>query len=119
MRQRKVSPMRRSKYRRASQQSRMPSWLTGRRRILAAVATLAVFGGIVTVTQVSNASTNKTQKKALSACDNIATPPPAKLSTKTRKGSWTEKNGQITQHADDGAGDVVTTAELRSRCRRW
>jgi LPXTG-motif cell wall-anchored protein len=110
--------MRRSKYRRASQ-SRMPSWLTGRRRIIAAVATLVAFGGIVTVTQVSNASTTKTQKKALSACDNIATPPKAKLSTKTRPGTYTTNNGRVTQHADDGAGDVPSTEALRQRCRNW
>jgi hypothetical protein len=111
--------MRRSKYRRASQQSRMPSWLTGRRRILAAVATLAVFGGIVAVTQVSNASTTKTQKKALTACDNIAAPPKAKLSTKTRPGTYTTNNGKVTQHADDGAGDVPSVNTLRDRCRQW
>jgi hypothetical protein len=114
--------MRRSKYRRASS-SGMPSWLTGRRRILAAVATLAVFGGIVAVTQVSNASTTKTQKKALSACDNIATPPKAKLSTKTKPGTYTTNGGanggKITQHADDGAGDVPSVATLRQRCRDW
>jgi hypothetical protein len=115
--------MRRSKYRRASQQSRMPSWLTGRRRILAAVATLAVFGGIVAVTQVSSASTTRTQKKALSACDNIATPPKTKLSTKTRPGTYTTNGGphggKITQHADDGAGDVPSVDTLRRRCRDW
>jgi hypothetical protein len=97
----------------------MPSWLSGRRRILAAVATLAVFGGIVAVTQVGNASTTRTQKKALSACDNIATPPKAKLSTKTRKGTYTTNNGTVTQHADDGAGDVPSVATLRDRCRQW
>jgi hypothetical protein len=110
--------MRRSKYRRASA-SRMPSWLTGRRRIIAAVATLVAFGGIVTVTQVSNASTTKKQTKALSACDSIAAPPKAKLSTQTRKGTWTTNNGTVTQHADDGAGTVPTAAQLRDRCRQW
>jgi hypothetical protein len=101
----------------------MPSWLTGRRRILAAVATLAVFGGIVAVTQVGNASTTKTQKKALSACDNIATPPKTKLSTKTKPGTYTTNGGpnggKITQHADDGAGDVPSVATLRDQCRNW
>jgi hypothetical protein len=97
----------------------MPSWLTGRRRILAAVATLAVFGGIVAVTQVSNASTTRTQKKALAACDNIATPPKVKLSTKTRRGTWTTNNGKVTQHADDGAGEVPSVDTLRQRCRTW
>ena len=46
--------MRRSQYRRESKYSK---WFTGRRRIIAAVATLVAFGGIVTVTQVSDAST--------------------------------------------------------------
>jgi hypothetical protein len=100
--------MRRSKYRRASH-SRMPSWLSGRRRIVAAVATLAVFGGIVAVTQVSNASTTKTQKKALSACDNIQAPPKAKLSTKTKQ----------SKYADDGAAQVPSVDTLRQRCRDW
>ncbi|MFI5888577.1 Pecanex-like protein 1 [Actinoplanes sp. NPDC051513] len=109
--------MRRSKYRRAS--SRNSGWFSGRRRIIAVASTLVVFGGIVTVTQISSASTNRTQRKALSACDNVQAPAGTKLSTKTRKGSWTEENGVVTQHADDGAGDVATTAELRARCRRW
>jgi hypothetical protein len=108
--------MRRSKYRRASTKS---GWFSGRRRIIAVAATLVAFGGIVTVTQVSNASTQRTQKKALSACDNVQAPAPAKLSTKTRKGTWTDNNGTVVQHADDGAGDTVTTAQLRERCRRW
>jgi hypothetical protein len=109
--------MRRSKYRRAS--SRNSGWFSGRRRIIAVASTLVVFGGIVTVTQISSASTNRTQRKALSACDSVKAPAGTKLSTKTRRGSWTEENGAVTQHADDGAGDVATTAELRARCRRW
>ncbi|MCU7725898.1 Pecanex-like protein 1 [Actinoplanes sp. KI2] len=109
--------MRRSKYRRAS--SRNSGWFSGRRRIIAVAATLVAFGGIVTVTQVSNASTNRTQKKALSACDNVQAPPTAKLSTKTRRGTYTTNNGTVVQHPDDGAGDTVTTAQLRDRCRRW
>ena len=107
--------MRRSKYRRASTRS---NWFSGRNRIIAVAATLAVFGGVVAVTQVGNASTNKTQRKALSACDSIQAAPPAKLSTKTRKGTWTEANG-TTQHADDGAGETVTVAQRRSNCRKW
>ncbi|MFF5293138.1 hypothetical protein [Paractinoplanes globisporus] len=108
--------MRRSKYRRASRNS---GWFSGRRRIIAVAATLVAFGGIVTVTQVSNAATNRTQKKALSACDNVTAPPPAKLSTKTKRTTYTTNNGTVVQHPDDGAGEVVTTAQLRDRCRRW
>jgi hypothetical protein len=108
--------MRRSKYRRASSKT---NWLSGRRRWVAVGATVVVFGGIVTVTQVSNAATNRTQRKALAACENVAAPAAAKLSTKTRKGTWTEENGAVTQHADDGAGDTVSAATLRRRCRDW
>ena len=108
--------MRRSKYRRANRNS---GWFSGRRRIIAVAATLVAFGGIVTVTQVSNASTTRTQKKALSACDNVQAPPATKLSTKTRRTTYTTNNGTVVQHPDDGAGETVTTAQLRDRCRRW
>ena len=108
--------MRRSHYRR---ESRWPSWLSGKRRLVAAVATLVAFGGIVTVTQVSSASTTRQTKKALAACDNIQAPAATKLSTKTRKGTYTTNNGRVTQHADDGAGDIPTAAQMRSRCRQW
>ncbi|HEX9999370.1 MAG TPA: Pecanex-like protein 1 [Actinoplanes sp.] len=108
--------MRRSKYRRTT---RNTGWFSGRRRMIAVAATVVVFGGIVTVTQVSNAATDRSQRRALAACDNVATPPAAQLSTKTRKGTYTTNNGQVTQHADDGAGDAATAAEVRARCRDW
>ncbi len=108
--------MRRSQYRRESSKSK---WFTGRRRIIAAVATLVAFGGIVTVTQVSDASTKRSTQRALAACNNIQAPKSSKLSTKTKKGTYTTNKGRVTQHADDGAGDVPTTAQMRSRCRQW
>jgi hypothetical protein len=108
--------MRRSHYRR---QSKWPSWLSGRRRIVAAVATLVAFGAIVTVTQVSNASTEKTTKKALAACNNIQAPKASKLSSETKKGTYTTNNGKVTQHSDDGAGDVPSASQMRTRCRDW
>jgi hypothetical protein len=112
--------MRRSKYRRAS---RSNNWFSGKRRIIAVAATLVAFGGIVTVTQVSNASTDRNQKKALAACDNVQAPQRAKLSTETRKGTYTTNGGpnggKVTQHADDGAGETVSTQTLRTRCRNW
>ncbi|WP_250038119.1 Pecanex-like protein 1 [Paractinoplanes maris] len=108
--------MRRSKYRRVS---RSNNWFSGKRRIIAVAATLVAFGGIVTVTQVSNASTDRTQRKALSACDDIQAPARAKLSTETRKGTYTTNGGKVTQHADDGAGETVSTQTLRTRCRNW
>jgi hypothetical protein len=48
--------MRRPKYRR---EARSSTRFSGRRRIVAAVATLVAFGGVVTVTQVSDASTKR------------------------------------------------------------
>ncbi|MDT5039676.1 MAG: hypothetical protein QOE51_661, partial [Actinoplanes sp.] len=107
--------MRRSHYRRES------GWpFSGHRRIVAAVATLVAFGGIVTVTQVSSASTTaRHTKKALAACANVQAPTATKLSTKTKKGTYTTNNGKVIQHADDGAGDVPTAAQMRTRCRQW
>jgi hypothetical protein len=110
--------MRRSKYRRANS----PAWFSGRRRVVVvAVAALAAFGGVVTVTQISSASTEKTSARtdALAACDKLQASANTRLSTQTRKGTYTTNNGQVTQHADDGAGDVATTAQIRSRCRDW
>src|SRR4051794_23022816 len=98
-----VAPMRRSHYRR---QSKLPAWLTGHKRIVAAVATLVAFGAIVTVTQVSNASTDKAQKSALAACNDIQAPKATKLSKETKEGTYTTNNGKVTQHSDDGASDV-------------
>ncbi|RZU49519.1 hypothetical protein EV385_1272 [Krasilnikovia cinnamomea] len=106
----------RRRYRRESSWSK---WFTGRRRLVAAAATLVAFGGIVTVTQVSDASTKRSTQRALSACDNIQAPRSTKLSTETRQGTWTTNKGQVTQHADDGAGDVPSAAEMRDRCRDW
>ena len=107
--------MRRSKYRRESKYSK---WFSGRRRIIAAVATLVAFGGIVTVTQVSDASTRKGTQRALSACDNIQAPKATKLSKDTRQGTYTTNGGKVTQHADDGS-EVPTKADMRRRCRDW
>jgi hypothetical protein len=109
--------MPRRKYRR---ESKYGQWFTGKRRIIAAVATLAAFGGIVTITQVSNASEQqKGPNAALAACDKIQAPRSTKLSTKTKRGTWTTNGGRVTQHADDGAGDVPSTSTLRQRCRTW
>ncbi|MEU4621401.1 Pecanex-like protein 1 [Actinoplanes sp. NPDC023801] len=109
--------MRRSKYRRAN----TPAWFSGRRRIIAlAAASLAAFGGVVAVTQISNASSeDPVTKRALASCDNLTAPKSSRLSTQTRKGTYTTNNGRVTQHADDGAGDVATTAQVRTRCREW
>ncbi|HEU4348999.1 MAG TPA: Pecanex-like protein 1 [Actinoplanes sp.] len=109
--------MRRSQYRRAA--SRSPKWFSGRRRIVAAAATLVAFGGIVTVTQVSDAGTRRSQQRALAACDRLEAPSRSRLSTETKQGTYTTNRGRVTQHSDDGASDLATTAEVRARCRQW
>ncbi|MFG1604140.1 Pecanex-like protein 1 [Actinoplanes sp. NPDC049265] len=106
--------MRRSQYRRAT---KGPKWLTGKRRLIAAAATIVAFGAIVTVTQVSDASTKRSTDRALAACDRIQAPRSSKLSSETKKGTY--KQGKVTQHSDDGASDVPSTQTLRDRCRRW
>jgi hypothetical protein len=105
--------MRRSQNRRAS------TWFSGRRRIVAAVATLVAFGGIVTVTQVSDAGTRQATQRALAACNRLTAPvtPKSKLSTETRAGTWTTNKGRVTHHADDGAGEVLSTTQMRQSCR--
>ena len=104
--------MPRRKYRRESNNGK---WFTGKRRIIAAVATLAAFGGIVTITQVSNASVQqKGPKAALAACDKVQAPKQVNLSSETQKGQ--SKKGQV---ADDGAGNVPSQATMRQRCRNW
>ena len=109
--------MRRPKYRRAA--SRSPKWFSGRRRLVAAAATLIAFGGIVTVTQVSDASTRRSTQRALAACDRLQAPNQTRLSTETKRGTYTTGNGRVTQHSDDGASDAATTADVRARCRQW
>jgi hypothetical protein len=102
--------MRRSKYRRAS--TGKASWFSGRNRIIALAATAVAFGGIVTVTQVSNASTTgRQQRGALSVCDRMTAPNRAPVSN-----TKVNQRGQV---ADDGAGQAATTAQLRARCRQW
>src|SRR5919202_6853686 len=56
--------MRTAKYRPGPRRS---AGSNGRRRIIAAVATLVAFGGIVTVTQVSDASTRRATHRAFSS----------------------------------------------------
>jgi hypothetical protein len=108
--------MRRSKYRRADSSAK---WFSGRRRLVAAAATLVAFGGIVTVTQVSDASTKRSTQRALAACDRLQAPRQTRLSSETKRGTYTTNKGRVTQHSDDGASDVPTAAEMRSRCRQW
>ncbi|GID92251.1 hypothetical protein ACFQFC_04430 [Amorphoplanes digitatis] len=86
--------MRRPTYRRAGTR-RGPD-----RRIIAAVAALVAFGGVITVTQISNADESKT-----AACQAPAatTAPPSgqKAASDPKVGTYTDKDGDV-QHKGDG-----------------
>jgi hypothetical protein len=106
--------MRRSSYRRAS------SVFSGRRRLVAVLATLVTFGAIVTVTQVSDAGTRRRAlQRALAACENVQVPTSSQRnwSTQTRRGTYTTNRGRVTHHADDGAQAAPTRTQMRQRCR--
>jgi hypothetical protein len=91
--------MRRSKYRREATSS---TGLSSRRRILAAAATLVAFGGVVTVTQVSDASTKRSTQPAL-ASGGGASPAPSG-STGAGEGTGGEQAGEGTGSQQTGAG---------------
>src|SRR3954470_18587698 len=89
-----VPPMRRTTYRRAAER-RGPD-----RRIIAAVAVLIAFGGVIGVTQISNADENK-----VVACEAPAAEPAAPAAkgaaTDPKVGTYTDKDGDV-QHKGDG-----------------
>ncbi|MEV6600833.1 hypothetical protein AB0M36_28900 [Actinoplanes sp. NPDC051346] len=85
--------MRRSSYRRAATR-RAPD-----RRVIAAVAVLVAFGGVIGITQISNADENK-----LAACAPAAgapAPSGTKAATDPKVGTYTDKDGDV-QHKGDG-----------------
>ncbi|MEU7905553.1 hypothetical protein [Actinoplanes sp. NPDC049118] len=86
--------MRRPTYRRAGTR-RGPD-----RRIIAAVAVLVAFGGVIGVTQISNADESKT-----AACQAPAAAPAApsgqKAASDPKVGTYTDKDGDV-QHKGDG-----------------
>ncbi|MEU5553110.1 MULTISPECIES: hypothetical protein [unclassified Micromonospora] len=103
---------------RRSTRSRRPSGNTRTKRLLAVGATLAVFGGVVAVTQISSAGDrrpNKQQTRPISAeCVEPspgATAPTARGATTTR----TFQNGRwVTNHWGDGQQSVEECQETRS-----
>src|SRR5690349_8273356 len=86
--------MRRPTSRRATQR-RGPD-----RRIIAAVATLILFGGVIGITQISNADENE-----IAACQapaaEAAAPAGKNAATDPRVGTYTDKDGDV-QHKGDG-----------------
>jgi hypothetical protein len=107
-----VPPMRRPTYRRAAER-RGPD-----RRIIAAVAVLVAFGGVIGVTQISNADTSKT-----AACQAPAAGPSAatgrNAATDPRVGTYTDKDGDV-QHKGDGQlakGEKADAPAAVSECK--
>ncbi|GAA3351974.1 hypothetical protein GCM10020358_83960 [Amorphoplanes nipponensis] len=103
--------MRRPTYRRAAQR-RGPD-----RRIIAAVAVLIGFGGVIGVTQISNADESK-----VAACEAPAAAPSAPsakgAASDPRVGTYTDKDGDI-QHKGDGQlakGEKAPAPEAVKEC---
>ena len=103
--------MRRPTNRRAAQR-RGPD-----RRIIAAVAVLIGFGGVIGVTQISNADESKTVACEAPAADAAA--PKAKgAATDPKVGTYTDKDGDV-QHKGDGQlakGEKAPEAEPAREC---
>ncbi|PZG21409.1 hypothetical protein C1I95_07460 [Micromonospora craterilacus] len=102
---------------RRSTRSRRPSGNTRTKRLLAVGATLAVFGAVVAVTQISSAGDrrpNKQPKPVAAACVEPspgATAPTARGATTTR--TW--QNGRwVTNHWGDGQQSVEECQETRT-----
>jgi hypothetical protein len=103
--------MRRPTYRRAAQR-RGPD-----RRIIGAVAVLIAFGGVIGVTQISNADESKTVACEAPAADPAA--PSAKgAATDPKVGTYTDKDGDV-QHKGDGQlakGEKAAAPEPVKEC---
>jgi hypothetical protein len=103
--------MRRPTYRRAAQR-RGPD-----RRIIAAVAVLIGFGGVIGVTQISNADESKTVACEAPAADAAA--PAAKgAATDPKVTTYTDKDGDV-QHKGDGQlakGEKAPAPEPAQEC---
>src|SRR4051812_15421231 len=106
-----VPPMRRPTYRRAGTR-RGPD-----RRIIAAVAVLVAFGGVIGVTQISNADETKTA--ACQPAAETAAPSGAKAAADPKVGTYTDKDGDV-QHKGDGQlakGETAPKPEAVEVCK--
>ncbi|AGZ42446.1 hypothetical protein [Actinoplanes friuliensis] len=104
--------MRRPSYHRAAQR-RGPD-----RRIIAAVAVLVAFGGVIGVTQISNADESKTVACQAPAADPAA-PSGKKAASDPKVGTYTDKDGDV-QHKGDGQlakGEKAPEAQPVEECK--
>ncbi|MEV8503554.1 hypothetical protein AB0368_01840 [Actinoplanes sp. NPDC051475] len=103
--------MRRSSYRRAATR-RGPD-----RRLIAAVAVLVAFGGVIGITQISDAGENKVAACAPAA--GTAAPTGSKAATDPKVGTYTDKDGDV-QHKGDGQlakGERANAPEPAAECK--
>ena len=104
--------MRRPTYRRAAAR-RGPD-----RRIIAAIAVLVAVGGVIGITQISNADENKTVACRSTAADPAA-PSGKSAATNPKVGTYTDKDGDV-QHKGDGQlarGEQAAEPEAVRECR--
>ena len=102
--------MRRSSYRRAATR-RGPD-----RRVIAAAAVLVVAGGVVGITQISNADETKVAACAPAPAETTAG---AKAATDPKVGTYTDKDGDV-QHKGDGQlakGQQAPEPEPAGECK--
>ncbi|BCJ48924.1 hypothetical protein Asp14428_03990 [Actinoplanes sp. NBRC 14428] len=103
--------MRRSSYRRAATR-RGPD-----RRVIAAVAVLVAFGGVIGITQISNADENKVA--ACAPAGGTSAPAGARAAADPRVGTYTDKDGDV-QHKGDGQlakGERANAPEPAGECK--
>jgi len=103
--------MRRSSYRRAATR-RGPD-----RRVIAAAAILVVAGGVVGITQISNA--DETKVAACAPAPGASATAGAKAATDPRVGTYTDKDGDV-QHKGDGQlakGQQAPAPEPAAECK--
>ena len=100
--------MRRSSYRRAATR-RGPD-----RRVIAAAAIIVVAGGVVGITQISNA--DETKVAACAPAPGAAATAGAKAATDPKVGTYTDKDGDV-QHKGDGQLAKGQHAPVRESAR--
>jgi hypothetical protein len=84
-----------------------------RNRIIAVVGTLAVFAGIITVTQISSAGTNKPRRQAAASGVRCSTPSPGATASSGRSTTRTWQNGRwVRNHWGDGQLSATECQQL-------
>ncbi|MEU6023811.1 hypothetical protein [Micromonospora sp. NPDC047134] len=102
---------------RRSPRSRRPSGNTRTKRLLAVGATLAVFGGVVAVTQISSAGDRRPNKQPRPVAAECVAPIPGATAPAARGATTTRtfQNGRwVTNHWGDGQQTIEECQETRN-----